>query len=1071
MKTKIFALLTMLSAFPLFAETEPETPAVVEAVPVIENGVITFDVAVDTVAQFGEPLDGSKYTKLVKKGLGTLVLTKEAINGVSGKVFVDIQEGILRCDVYCGIWGYANVTIADGAQFYANFAKNSPKYSQLVHYFKSIAGNGPDGNGAIRINNTNAKDTSWYSCFRNEVTLSADALIRVDSPTIIGFNTDSTLNLNGHTLTFEGAGSLYFGNEHNRPKNNPKVKAGNIVDNMTGGSLYLKKDVLFEGTGENTIVLGEKITAVSVESLVNKMPWKIVFNSTENSCFKVAGNLRDGVYDPTLNEFSGGFDFNCARFDINPIGDLSDEHPRSITFSGRIRTVRSDGKGSLTGYQDEGENKYLYVHLKAANECNFNFYTGNWYAYADGALNADCDIPMPGNKKEETRPSVVRLYLGEGMCSGAYVSNVASRVSAWTGDFDAIGTLELHTDGDFTINENVNVKVKNVKLKHVGSGNLIFAGKVSNANVIVSDALATVFSGEMATTVAIIRPSSGIPGTVGFSGGIDYARGLSGAKEPGEVSVYRQTGGRVSPSNDSRPTGRFGTGFYGLYDGVMTIAAGLSHGVTLGSESVYVGETESVKAGRSVFQMDGGTLDVHSRIHMCRGGESDFLMRGGKVVFTKDAEDSKPGVYFATDSTGSTNEASQMVFSMTGENAVFDAGTNGAWVSMSSRLHNMHSVIFNLNAGLFKASDFGTTHGTLHSKIYFNFNGGELAFGGRDYIFPRNHTPRMITVYEKGLAVSADFENGEGGRMLYFSSRNLTGDDLLKIKPLTGRGVAKITLPENMPRSGYAGIAPVRVVTADGDETGFGATASLDFDMMKGTVKDELLITCSGCDYTLPPTVIAYGPDMRTGYECEVKLTAEDRKPGAFIKKGKGELVLNAGIYEGEVCNSYPGPYIIKEGTLMVPRACSVPEESEVFVDGGCFRWDWRSRTIAEFGGWGTFFGSRNDQPNTLTVTDRFNADAEDLALGRFLEIDRVVGDDGKTSVGDNVVFGDECVVTIANVAALEQCEGSLALLKQGEFNRIPALEREIEGWRLKLRKGGTELHLVKKTGMSIVVR
>jgi hypothetical protein len=210
---------------------------------------------------------------------------------------------------------------------------------------------------------------------------------------------------------------------------------------------------------------------------------------------------------------------------------------------------------------------------------------------------------------------------------------------------------------------------------------------------------------------------------------------------------------------------------------------------------------------------------------------------------------------------------------------------------------------------------------------------------------------------------------------------------------------------------------------------------------------------------------------MRTGYECEVKLTAEDRKPGAFIKKGKGDLVLNAGIYEGEVCNSYPGPYIIKEGTLMVPRACSVPEESEVFVDGGCFRWDWRSRTIAEFGGWGTFFGSRNDQPNTLTVTDRFNADAEDLALGRFLEIDRVVGDDGKTSVGDNVVFGDECVVAIANVAALEQCEGSLALLKQGEFNRIPALECEIEGWRLKLRKGGTELHLVKKTGMSIVVR
>lgn len=44
MKTKIFALLAALSALSLFGETEAETPAVVEAVPVIENNTITFTV-------------------------------------------------------------------------------------------------------------------------------------------------------------------------------------------------------------------------------------------------------------------------------------------------------------------------------------------------------------------------------------------------------------------------------------------------------------------------------------------------------------------------------------------------------------------------------------------------------------------------------------------------------------------------------------------------------------------------------------------------------------------------------------------------------------------------------------------------------------------------------------------------------------------------------------------------------------------------------------------------------------------------------------------------------------------
>ena len=331
---------------------------------VIDNGTITFDVAENdtvTLEQSLFELDET-CTRLVKKGKGTLVLSSQTGKKDDNTILykVDIQEGVLRMDAYCAIWAYANVYIAQGAQLYANFAKSSEKYSQLVHYFKSIAGSGPDGTGAIRINNL-SPGNQWKSCFRNEVTLAGDATIQVDSSSIIGFNTSSKLNLNGHTLTFNGAGKLYFGNEYNDPRSNPKVSAGHIVNNM-GSTIYLKADVLFSGDSNNVLTLGESVTEIHVEDLVNPVPWKIVSTATANSKISVAGSLRNGEYDPTVNEFAGGFDFNCARFDVNPVGTLSAEHPRSFTFGGKVRTFWINDKGSigcLTGYKNENENEYL----------------------------------------------------------------------------------------------------------------------------------------------------------------------------------------------------------------------------------------------------------------------------------------------------------------------------------------------------------------------------------------------------------------------------------------------------------------------------------------------------------------------------------------------------------------------------------------------------------------------------------------------------------------------------------------------------------------------------------------
>ena len=83
---------------------------------VIDNDTITFDVAENDTVTLEQSLFelGETYTKLVKKGKGTLVLSKETARNSSLACTVEIQEGVLRMDAYCAIWAYANVYIAQG---------------------------------------------------------------------------------------------------------------------------------------------------------------------------------------------------------------------------------------------------------------------------------------------------------------------------------------------------------------------------------------------------------------------------------------------------------------------------------------------------------------------------------------------------------------------------------------------------------------------------------------------------------------------------------------------------------------------------------------------------------------------------------------------------------------------------------------------------------------------------------------------------------------------------------------------------------------------------------------------
>ena len=152
--------------------------------------------------------------KLVKDGAGTLVLSKSR-QGYSRGVLV--AEGILKPNVrgrYANLFGngaltggYVDITIENGAQFLDDIYCNGSLYN--VNW--TIAGDGPDGSGAIRtvaraLKDVNNALVAWGS----RLTLTDDAVINSEEYAfdfINDYYTTFYLELNGHTLNVTGKSS------------------------------------------------------------------------------------------------------------------------------------------------------------------------------------------------------------------------------------------------------------------------------------------------------------------------------------------------------------------------------------------------------------------------------------------------------------------------------------------------------------------------------------------------------------------------------------------------------------------------------------------------------------------------------------------------------------------------------------------------------------------------------------------------------------------------------------------------------------------------------------------------
>lgn len=168
---------------------------------------------------------------ITKNGSGTLVLNGQ-FNTFTGPIAVN--AGILKMGNYWeGLGNSSGITIAGGAQL--DFAGAYP-VSVGRNYAWTIAGNGPDGLGAIT--NSGAPNVQENAGIRS-LTLSANASVGGNAGRFdlgLANGTNSTITGNGYTLTKVGTNSMGFRSDASGSAINFVIAGGAVWAENTDGA-------------------------------------------------------------------------------------------------------------------------------------------------------------------------------------------------------------------------------------------------------------------------------------------------------------------------------------------------------------------------------------------------------------------------------------------------------------------------------------------------------------------------------------------------------------------------------------------------------------------------------------------------------------------------------------------------------------------------------------------------------------------------------------------------------------------------------------------------------------------
>ena len=233
--------------------------------------VLVGDVAEGDTETYADKISTS-YTKFVKKGKGTLILTAASSESSATDFMgsVEVREGILQLDNFYAIraCSYSKdttkypISVASNAQIRITF--NSAGQTANALYNVGIAGDGPDGKGAIVFNGGGNGDS-----IIRVLHLTGDASIGGTGRFGVGYWGD--LYLNGHTLT--GMNTDYM----MRSVSVVSGREGHFV--KLGGTVTLQdaadeKKVALRGSAANTFTLSNAtLSAFAVPNLDS--PWTL----------------------------------------------------------------------------------------------------------------------------------------------------------------------------------------------------------------------------------------------------------------------------------------------------------------------------------------------------------------------------------------------------------------------------------------------------------------------------------------------------------------------------------------------------------------------------------------------------------------------------------------------------------------------------------------------------------------------------------------------------------------------------------------------------------------------------
>ena len=1033
----------------------------------LADGVLTFDVPAGKSVEYYTQLTAS-ITKIVKLGAGTAVISNDNNTAFSGTV--EVREGILEAQ--SGQWAQINtfggkkantITVSKGAQLRVRAPNSTQQWVERFPNNLVIAGNGPDGRGALYLIKT-AQPLSNSSgnldhIFTN-VTLTDDA--SVSGTTRMGFS-GGTLELNGHTFTHRYSpvdNSQFIWTDET-------IKNGYVVA-KNGSDMITQSSPKLMGSVANTLTCESGSMFDLWSTTFGAFDWTLIMKGstqvrvgagTAENSNKIVGPIRlDGgtvtftTYTSTANmrqtltgvvSGSGKFKKDGVHtvYLTNPTNSWTGgtEAVNGAVFANVTGTIppgplAASGNGSINFVAKDWDLPTLHNMLTNWNGSGaVNVYTASGTTFAD-ALDFEHAIPYrhggPGAltfTADTTPEGKSKLINGEGqMTIGGNKTRRLSQLDV------PGGTMTLDNAGYIWAGEwdvDNDVSTKSNKTWIVGSANntapaklIVKAGTTIDSKVVPAQKQAAyLLLRDTGTKGAILEVHDGaaITNTVKVS---DVANS--------KCAMY-QYGGDVRNLCHAGNDGWVGAGAksYGYLD-VMGGRFACRQWLGFGNDP----------SGAGVGRLSGGLFKVEvSCLCFSRGGWGEMYMTGGTLDAPGNANE--PGVRLGmlrwSGTSGASPERNKGIFTMGGEGNPYVKFGSSSWFDLTERTNAFEGVVC-LNAGVMEVSRFQKSdmfkadrNRNGLAKGYITFNGGTFrsAANSSNIFGPTDLTADRVTVFPGGATLDVNGKTASNAAVPFE-------------KPY-GKGVASIAWPSGTATNNYLG-APEVVIAGGG---GTGAVAHCTFDARSGTI-GKIVVVSPGWGYTSAPTAIIKTADRATDIACTVTMTDGAEQPGGGLTVTNSSAT--AGTFTLTAANTYTGPTVVAGGTLKLGAADAIPSANEVRLAGGTFDADSYNVSYARVGGYGTLKGN-------VTVTDKLVFDAaQPPSAGLTVN--------GTLNVANGVT------VEVANTNLLARGTTYTLATLPAPFASVPA-SNLTRPWCVFLTNGGKTLKMCYQEGTMFLVK